>query len=858
MEDFMSSYQRIALFIFFDAIEKDLVSHIRSVSPHVDDKILTAEERDKAQKRSERNDDQLSAIKNDFDLLYHLDLGDKLSIINRIKDRFEVGLSRHLSSKSKLLQRSISVRNSVMHGRPLTVEEHANAFALANDLVKSSGYWPILFSEITDYNKDPEGITRKSINIIDDPSEGLIFHNLPLPDYDDTGFVPRPALEQELNKKIRSRHPVVTVLGDGGNGKTALTVQALYSLVNSGDHDFEAVVWVSAKSSKLTVGEIQRIENAIKTSIGIFEEVSNVFKETPKDPLGRVRELLHNNKVLLVIDNLETVLDSTIRDFVTDIPGSSKVLFTSRIPVGGDLTVTVNPLSEGEGEIYLRALIKSYSISTLAKLTPDEIKYYSNRLGRRPLLLKWFCLGVMSGLSPKKIVSNPEIALRFCLDNVFNALTPNARNTLSLLSILPRSASIAVLHYISLWDVKKLESGIAELIKFSIIEGEDSSAYEYNYNIKPFSRAYIAKILSIENKERDEIIGRFRTLTYAFQEQKGNESREKYNIKNYTVRSLSEALAVQKLRLAVKAVVHQNDISGADEIISNTKISNPDYFEVYRTEAFICYHQKDIIGAKQAYEAAIDLSPETPQLYYFFGGFLLRAYEDYLGAIENFTKSLQLDPESSEVKRELARAKMFNYDFEEADQILAEELKKPLSSLRHHLIFSDLRCQNFRRIIGHISSTGIDADFEAPFSKFLGFLQDIDCNIVDHKMLDNIKKAKAVVSQVASTRIISTSDKLISALNVVVSKAEFTLRARSNINCVGNESIRSMGTLKEKGRKPSFGFLVDAFGNEFFLSRSEAGEEIWNELERGRAVSFEVTMDSQNRTKATKLELEAI
>ncbi|MCD2183662.1 tetratricopeptide repeat protein [Rhizobium sp. GN54] len=848
----MSSYQRVALFIFFDAIEKDLVSHVRSVSSIVGDGFLTAQEREKASLRADRSEEPSTSPRDDFDLLYQLDLGDKLAIVQRLKPHFDQGLRKHLSSKASSLQASVPVRNSVMHGRPLTVAEHATAFALASDLVRSNGFWPILHKALSAYNSDPEAITRKSITFLEDPSDGLIFHNLPLPDYDDTGFVPRPQLEQELKKKILSRHPVVTVLGDGGNGKTALTLQALYSLINSGEHDFDAVVWVSAKSSKLTVGEIQRIEHAITTSMGLFEEVVGVFENTTADAISRVRQLLENNKILLAIDNLETVLDDTIRDFVSDIPGQSKVVLTSRIPVGGDLTVNVTPLSDNEGEIYLRALIKSYSIKALAGLKPEELRYYANRLERRPLLLKWFCMGVLSGLPASKIVSNPEIALRFCLENVFDSLTDDASNALSLMAILPRAVSMGVLHHVSAVDIRRLEAGVAELLKFSILETENQSGYELNYRIKPFARAYIARILRLTAEAQEAVIRKFRNLSFAYQAERAAEGREKYNQRNFIVRSISEAIATQRLRTATK-LAYGDDFQSAKEIIDALKISNYDYFEVLRAEAFICYRQHDFSGASEAYQSAIELSPDTPQLYFFYGGFLLRAYGDCPGAIAQLTKALELDPESIDVKRELARAKMYHFDFEGASKILSSEMLQPLSNMRTQLIFADLQTQNFHRMILHKNTVGIDADLEEPCARFADFLGKVDARIIDTKMLEHLRKARAAIIPILQIRGVSSGAGLLLCLDRLIGQLEETSSTTTPDDGLSQNAL--LGTLKEKGRKPTFGFLVDASMREYFIAKDTVQSGIWESLQQGRAVTFDAELDAMGRPRATNVRL---
>ena len=107
---------------------------------------------------------------------------------------------------------------------------------------------------------------------------------------------------RHLKKKTLGRHPVVTVLGEGGNGKSALTLQTAYRLLNSDDHNFDAILWVSAKANILTPQEVVRIE-AIADSAGIFEHIAE-FEPGREDSLTRVRRLLAENNVLLIIDNL--------------------------------------------------------------------------------------------------------------------------------------------------------------------------------------------------------------------------------------------------------------------------------------------------------------------------------------------------------------------------------------------------------------------------------------------------------------------------------------------------------------------------------------------------------------------------
>lgn len=69
----MASYQRVALFLFFDAIERDLVSRIRAACGLDCHDILTLEEREKARNRLQSRGGEIGT--SDGDLLHGLDLG---------------------------------------------------------------------------------------------------------------------------------------------------------------------------------------------------------------------------------------------------------------------------------------------------------------------------------------------------------------------------------------------------------------------------------------------------------------------------------------------------------------------------------------------------------------------------------------------------------------------------------------------------------------------------------------------------------------------------------------------------------------------------------------------------------------
>lgn len=850
----MASYQRIALFVFFDSIEKDMINTLRGLSVADQDRLLSDDERTKALARVAQDEVSSDNVL-DFELLQGLDIGDKYSVILRHKDRLPASLRAHYLAKRQEFERSISVRNSLMHGRPLTIDEYGRAFALAGDLIKSPGIWPILSDTFKKYHDDPQSVMRLAVAFMEDGSFSGVFNNLPAPDYDDTGFFPRPALEKELKKKILARHPVITVLGDGGNGKTAITLQTLYGLLDSNDHGFDAIVWVSAKSSKLTTAEIERIEDAINSSLEMFEAVAGLFEQSDLPALERVRKLLEFNKILLVVDNLETILDESVRSFAQDVPGDSKIVFTSRVPLGADLTVQIDAFSEKEAISYLRILISAYNIAGLKKSSNDELRLYVGRLGHKPLLLKWFALGVLSGLTPHSIIRNPKTALQFCMENVFSSLSQNAKKILSIMAQIPSSVSPIIVQHVGDFDAKNVEAAFAELIQFAIIEQTTENKYETSYQIKPFAKSYLIRIFNVSIDESKTFLDKYRRIEGAYQDERGAAAHDLFNIRTFCVRSKSEALAVQRLRRALAAANKEN-YNDAFDIIEDTKIANPDYFEVYRCEALVAYKQCDHVRANSAYETAIELDQDQPQLHFFYGGFLMRAYKEFRGAADQFDLALKLSPNTLEILREAVRAKLYDLDFGGAQSHVDYANEIGFTTPRFKTIFTDLQLQIFYRKIEFLINRNNNLDpIRITASEMRHFLSALKSEIIDATLAEHLVRARRIVARAES----EIGQQLLLELTALFDKLEETgpsgiqvgLQSENQEDARQNLDLgRYIGRMKVQGRKPTYAFLQSSNVEDTFVAKSTVDAAVWRGMTEGARVTYSIAVLEDGRRKA--------
>lgn len=829
----MSSYQRVALYIIFDSIEKDLTDRIRSMVFLEGEEILTSEEAERAFSRISRREGMEGGIRDQSELIPGLDLGEKYSVLMRHKRRMDQAAQNYFEGLVQRFGQAIATRNAVMHGRPLTTTEFSMGFVLASDLIKSPRYWPNLSTTYVKYNENPASYIEKSIEFLDDEPTGEALNNLPLPDYDDTGFLPRADLERDLRKKILGRHPVVTVLGEGGNGKTALTLQTLYGLLASNDHDFDAIIWMSAKTTRLGIQEIERIEEAITSSIGLMDSIANQFEPGDESALSRVRKLMAESKILLAIDNLETILDDLLVDFASDVPGESKLVLTSRVPLGVDICVHVGEFDEKEARNYLRRLIEAYDIISLKKKTSDWLDGYAKRLNRKPLLLKWFALGVAAGIDPNTIVSRPENALKFCMENVIDRLDDEAKKISRTLSVLPGAVSAALLQEVTELSGVQIEAGISQLLRFALVQRDDNGG-ERLLRLSNFVKAYITRILPANIEFTQLVLRRYRAIESSFQIERGQIALNRYDTRYFTVRNRSETLVSRKLK-QVARYVNQGRILEAEELLTAQKAVAPDYFEVYRVEAFLATRESDIQRASAAYVSAIELSNGEPQIYLAYAIFLTKHIMDYAGAYKYYNRALEIDPKSLTIYVSAILNAFFNYDFVFANDLLKKAKATSELKFKDNIVISDLTTQLFHRQADYLFRAGDFDGAEVALRSLLMHLSGAERYCFDEKHVEHLNKVLRLIGELR--RGYFPASDILNDLEQFI----LLLSSGSDAKLAIGESDLRLGNLREEGRNPTFGFLRDQFGEDTYLGRNSVSEQVWASACEGHLIKFRIS-----------------
>ena len=247
---------RVEMFSICSSIEYDLKKFILETNSDIN---FTSEMRAKAKERKAKSEKNL-------DILNQLDLGDFVSIIHA--SPYEYGINNDKASELlSFFEKIIPVRNRVMHTKPLELGDRATLIEVMQCIDKNLSW--IRWDELKNVrniieNDSSKLLSQKYIGIKE--YNPRVFHNLPLPEFDDTGFVGRKKDIKEITELIlNKKNQVISVVGNGGMGKTSTVVKILYDLLENPENSFEAIIWITLKTKTLSNGEFIEIKDSIKS-----------------------------------------------------------------------------------------------------------------------------------------------------------------------------------------------------------------------------------------------------------------------------------------------------------------------------------------------------------------------------------------------------------------------------------------------------------------------------------------------------------------------------------------------------------------------------------------------------------------
>lgn len=310
---------------------------------------------------------------------------------------------------------------------------------------------------------------------------GTVFSNLPaLPE----GYVTRPELEGELLRILSNdRHPVVTLVGRGGIGKTSLALKVLRDLAQA--TQFEAMVWFSARDIDLLTEGPKIVRPDVLSESEIAEQYVDLVQPReaadkgfqPTDFFATTLRKSAIGPTVFVFDNFETAknpldlfnwLDANIR-----LP--NKILITTRgRDFRGDYHVEVRGMIESEFKELVQKNAARLGIERL--LNPDYLNNLYLESGGHPYVVK-VLLGEVADAGKlvrvPRLMAGREDILEALFDRTFSNLTPVAVRIFLTLSnwrsTVPRVALEAALLRPDN-EHMDVELGLDQLIRSSMVE----------------------------------------------------------------------------------------------------------------------------------------------------------------------------------------------------------------------------------------------------------------------------------------------------------------------------------------------------------------------------------------------------
>lgn len=374
------------------------------------------------------------------------------------------------------------IRNIISHpNRQFIISYWFKVAAIASDpiinvLKLDKVHGALVSAENNELSDPPEDWYHKTIWEIPNNLPEIFEHGI-------TGLVGRQKEQDLLFEYLKNRRVNnIAIVAPGGIGKTALALDLLSSQVKIPEtkNYFDSFIFATLKTEKLTSEGIIKLDSIeslselkdiiLHAANDIYDININTFEELCKEK--------ESDKILLFIDNLETLLiysTKEFEDFTNSLPVLWRILITSRISINNASIISLEPLKEK----HALHLSRTYLSKRNRKILPEDVlSGLVKKCFYNPLAIR---LSIDLYLAGKEIpesitVANKEIA-SFSYSNLIDVLTDNSVNILEALFISDNINRITLCEMLTL-PLEDIVESIAQLSNTSLINRNTSEGGE--------------------------------------------------------------------------------------------------------------------------------------------------------------------------------------------------------------------------------------------------------------------------------------------------------------------------------------------------------------------------------------------
>ena len=852
---------RLYLYAVIHAIETDLrrfiAEHTKGTDPF---EFFGRELHATCLERAEKDDAPFTSP-TVASLLPYVDFPDHYHLVNRHRTRFPSAAASHIKDVTHKLDTLARVRNRVMHSRPLQQLDFPDTLSVAESLAEARiGPWENIRDELKRLTNDPSYLFSIRIPALAEPDD-RVAHNLPTPDFDETGFIGRDDFVEQTIRAILGPYPVIAIRGQGGIGKSAVALKVAYDLLDRDDCPFDLIIWASSKTHVLSGSEIREIRHKIASSLDLISDISDeIGGASNSDPVRGLLDELKTVATLLILDNLETVLDDRIRALLSDLPTGCKILVTSRIGIGAfEFPLDLPPMKSDEIVELMRTLSRVRAVHHLVQCGNRRLARYTERLHNNPGFVKWFVAGVQTGARPEALLANPDAFLDFCLSNIYDYLKEAPKAVLGALMAVSSAAQAEIAHYTGIQGIA-LNEAINELQNTNMLSVRftpERVTYNTHYEITEMAEQYLKRNHPLSAEQLREIDERRRQISAAQEEISAVGRRDPYQRSAIVVRSRAERVSAMLLRAALRAS-KRDDTSTAMTEIEKAKHLTPEYFEVYKVEAIVALEAGRLVDADTAFRQAVNLEPESGPSLHMYSRFLMDARDDIAGAARYSRRACDADPENYVVVTQLARAKLYLCEYEGARQVLAPLVEKAMKRGGDQARrTADIYLQTFLRE----GDTAVQNDDLTGGLRALQQAREywniLPSEAIDFRLRSKLEKARRAATGLAD----KVRNRLPAEMGQVEELVEW-MESESPVSARGTEHAAVSGDIVygKVIRLPidkTFGFVEEQGGDRVFFHRSAFSDVAdWQTLSIGAGLTGCIEIDDSGRKRLENIQVD--
>lgn len=549
---------------------------------------------------------------------------------------------------------------------------------------------------------------QKSINfgVIENVISQPIFYN---------EFIGRNGYLDDLDLKLKNENNrIIQIDGIGGIGKTTFVHYFTRTLIDKAKNEgisYDFIIWTSSKRNKYTPNGIKDINDYIENYKELIDEIyefirkNSLIDESEEDLILEKEEYVINfitaNKTLLIIDNLETLNDYDLINFLENAPSNLKVIITTR-EILGDFYLTRINLHGFEKEDEFPSFLNSQFKIFTGKDEFDFTELYSSKIDilyeytkGMPLAGQLICHQIANGTPIETVLENLkngksyESILNFCFKGSIDKLTEVEKTLLYIFSLPEKEEFLNLddLVYISGFSSDQIGiDGVPNLTKMSLCYQKPDAQGGIGYSIPFLAKLYSKQYLALENES--EILSNY---------EKFIQEKNKFNSKDISIlnlinrskaKNLTHKVAAQDALKALTVANYDYDVAilTIDKLIDENKNFAFLYLIKGKIEENGIY-KDSYERAKKEFKIAIDLDSNFLEAYIELGFLELKsrygnpqnAKQIVESSIGNFLKALEIDNNDQRVCLGLAQA--YTYQSTKTNFYYNKERRLELASL---------------------------------------------------------------------------------------------------------------------------------------------------------------------------------